>query len=78
VRVGGPAGERAYLARLRCSDGTAPRLGGRSDRGVGAFGSIVAAYRLNCAAASADLVMDMYHDEHVEDRAPPGFTIVPR
>jgi hypothetical protein len=78
VRVGGPEGERAYIARLRCSDGSAPRQGARSDRGVGAFGSVVAAYRLTCGSASADLVMDMYHDEHVEDRAPPGFTILPR
>ncbi len=78
VRVGGPQGESAYLARLRCSDGSAPRVGGRSERGVGAFGSLVAAYRLNCGAAAADLVMDMYHDEHREDRAPPGFTILPR
>ena len=78
VRVGGPEGERGYLSRLRCSDGSTPRLGGRSDRGVGAFGSIVAAYRLDCGAAAAELVMDMYHGEHVEDRAPPGFAITPR
>jgi hypothetical protein len=78
VRVGGPEGERAYLSRLRCSDGSTPRLGGRSDLGVGAFGSLVAAYRLSCGAAAADLVMDMYHDEHVEDRAPQGFSITPR
>jgi hypothetical protein len=78
VRVGGPAGERAYLARLRCADGSAPRLGERSDKGEGAFGSLVAAYRLECGASAADLVMDMYHDEHVENRAPPGFAIQPR
>ncbi len=78
VRVGGPQGERGYLSRLRCADGSAPRLGARSERGVGAFGSVVAAYRLDCGAGAADLVMDMYHDEHVEDRAPPGFTIQPR
>lgn len=78
VRVGGPAGERAYLARLRCADGGAPRLGARSDKGEGAFGSMVAAYRLECGAAAVELVMDMYHGEHVEDRAPPGFAIQPR
>jgi hypothetical protein len=78
VRVGGPSGEQAYLSRLRCSDGSAPRLGGRTDRGVGAFGTVVAAYRLTCGAAAAELVMDMYHGEHVENRAPPGFSILPR
>jgi hypothetical protein len=38
----------------------------------------VAAYRLTCGAAAAELVMDMYHGEHVENRAPPGFSILPR
>jgi hypothetical protein len=78
VRVGGPAGERAYLSRLRCADGASPRLGARSDGGVGAFGSLVAAYRLECAAGATNVVIDMYHEEHVEDRAPPGFSIIPR
>jgi hypothetical protein len=79
VRVGGPAGERAYLARLRCGDGSSPSVGARVDRGPGAFGSLVASYQLSCAgAAPLSLVMDMYHEEHQEDRAPPGFTIQPR
>jgi hypothetical protein len=78
IRVGGPGGERAYLARLRCTDGSAPRLGARSDKGEGAFGSLVAAYRLQCGASAADLVIDMYHEEHVENRAPPGVAIQPR
>jgi hypothetical protein len=79
VRVGGPEGERAYIARLRCADGTAPRVGARSDAGVGAFGSVVDVYPLDCGAAAPGevaLVMDKYHEEHREDRAPPGFTIV--
>ena len=81
IRVGGPDGERAYLARLRCADGSAPRIGQRGSGGVGAFGTIVDAYPLDCGAAApgqATLVMDMYHSEHREDRAPPGFTILPR
>lgn len=78
VRVGGPEGERAYLARLRCSDGSSPRLGDRSNGGVGAFGSVVAAYLLRCGGTATNLVMDMYHDGHVEDRPPPGLTILPR
>jgi hypothetical protein len=79
VRVGGPDGERAYIARLRCADGAAPRVGPRGSAGVGAFGTVVDVYPLDCGAAapgSLDLVLDMYHEEHREDRAPPGFTIL--
>ena len=81
VRVGGPAGERAYIARLRCADGSKPKVGIRGSAGVGAFGSIVDIYPLDCGAAApgrVDLVMDMYHEEHREDRPPPGFTITAR
>jgi hypothetical protein len=80
VRVGGPQGERAYIARLRCGDGSIPRVGQRSNAGVGAFGTIVDVYPLDCGNAAPgrfSLVMDMYHAEHREDRAPTGFTITP-
>jgi hypothetical protein len=79
VRVGGPDGERAYIARLRCADGAAPRVGARGSAGVGAFGTVVDVYPLDCGAAAPgrlDLVLDMYHEEHREDRAPPGLTIL--
>lgn len=79
VRVGGPEGEAAYLGRLRCASGAAPVVGGRVEQGVGAFGSVVAGYRLSCAGAAPVLVvMDMYHAEHDESRAPEGFSIVGR
>lgn len=81
VRVGGPEGELAYLARLRCADGSVPRTGPRTDGGVGAFGSVVSGFALECggtAPVSTMLIMDMYHAEHVENRAPDGFTIAPR
>ena len=48
VRVGGPEGERAYIARLRCPGGAAPAVGPRREAGVGAFGTVVAAYALDC------------------------------
>ena len=76
VRVGGPGGERAYLARLRCSDGAAPRIGARSAAGVGPYGSVTASYALDCGAAqpgAVAVVLDMYHQEHAETRAPLGF-----
>lgn len=81
VRVGGPEGEQAYLARLRCGDGSAPHIGAPTGMGAGAFGSLVDGYALDCGAAAPGrftLVMDKYHDEHREDRAPAGFTILPR
>lgn len=80
VRVGGPEGERAYLARLRCSNGSAPAIGGRADGGVGAFGSVVNAYSLDCGGAApgrTSVTLDIYHGEHREERAPPGLTILP-
>ncbi|HEV2748449.1 MAG TPA: hypothetical protein VGW34_14280 [Allosphingosinicella sp.] len=80
VRVGGPEGERSYLARLRCADGSAPRIGPKRPAGVAAFGSLADLYPLDCGAAPPgrlDLVMDMYHAEHVEQRAPDGFTLEP-
>ena len=77
IRVGGPDGERAYIARLRCTDGSAPRVGARSEAGVGAFGSIVGAVAIACGSSSGRLVFDQYHEEHVENRAPTGFTLLP-
>jgi hypothetical protein len=77
VRVGGPEGERAYLARLRCADGNAARIGARREAGIGAFGSVVGAYEVFCGDAAGRIVFDMYHEEHVETRAPAGFTLRP-
>jgi hypothetical protein len=52
VRVAGPDGERAYLARLRCADGKAPAIGRAAPAGVGAYGTLVDAYPLDCGAAA--------------------------
>ena len=77
VRVGGPEGEHAYLGHLRCPDGATPRVGARREAGIGGFGSVVAAYQVTCAAGAVSIVFDMYHEEHVETRAPAGFTFAP-
>jgi hypothetical protein len=80
VRVNMPAGEHAYIRRLRCSDGRQPRVGQRGNIGVGAFGTIVDRWPLDCGDAAPgrfDLHLDMYHPRHVETRAPEGFTLVP-
>jgi len=77
VRVGGPEGERAYLAHLRCEGGAAPRIGARREAGIGAFGSVAAAYEITCGGSISRIAFDMYHAEHVETRAPAGFTLAP-
>ena len=75
VRVGGPEGERAYLARLSCADGAPIRVGARSEAGQGGFGAIAGAYAVACGGTTRRIVFDMYHQEHVENAAPPGFAI---
>jgi hypothetical protein len=77
IRVGGPEGEHAYLGRLRCADGAQPRIGPRREAGAGAFGSVVGAYALTCGAETSQILFDIYHEEHVETRAPAGFTLRP-
>jgi hypothetical protein len=77
VRVGGPEGERAYLARLSCDGGAPLRVGTRSDAGQGGFGSVATAYAVSCGGTTRRIVFDMYHSEHVENRAPAGFAIRP-
>ena len=78
VRVGGPEGVRAYIARLRCADGSSPQVGPRSTGGVGAYGTFTERYPLNCGGAAPGrvaLAFDFYHAEHVERQPAPGFTI---
>ena len=79
VRVNMPAGERAYLARLRCADGRRPDFVRQGNVGVGVFGNIVDLYDVNCFSAKpgrVEVYMDMYFKDHVENRPVPGFTIV--
>ena len=72
-----PKGERAYLDRLRCTDGSPPAYSRAGDMGPGAYGSVVDLYNLTCSdGTKADVVIDMYHRHHVEKAAVPGFTIV--
>lgn len=78
VRVEGPAGERGYLAQLRCADGAAPNFQRNGNVGAGPYGSIVDLYAVDCGASAPGQVrvyMDMYFRGHVETRAVPGFTM---
>lgn len=76
VRAQGPAGERAYLRRLRCADGKAPAFERLGSAGIGPYGNILDIYTVQCRDAAAQSVyIDMYHG-HVEPQPVPGFTIV--
>ena len=78
VRASTPSGQQAYLRRLRCADGRAPQFQRSGNLGLGVYGNIIDAYQLVCRsseAAQATVIMDMYHQGHVEHRPVPGFTI---
>jgi hypothetical protein len=80
VRAEMPAGQRAYLARLRCSNGTAPTFERVGNLGAGVFGSIVDQFDVRCqnsAPLRTIIVMDMYFPGHVETRPVDGFTLAP-
>jgi hypothetical protein len=81
VRVAGPEGERAYLARLRCSDGTGARVGAQRPGGTDSFGNVADLAPVDCggaAPAHADILIDVYQEEHVLEAAPAGFQLAPR
>jgi hypothetical protein len=81
VRVAGPEGERAYLARLRCADGALPRVGAQRPGGTGGFGNVVEIAPVDCGAAApgrGEILFDIYHEEHPEQAPPSGFRFAPR
>ena len=74
-----PAG-RAYLSRLRCSDGSKPLFGREGSAGVGLYGSILDLYIVACESGTpldAAVYMDVYHPAHVERGPVSGFTLAP-
>lgn len=76
VRAAGPAGQRAYLARLRCGDGRQPTFQRAFSAGMGPFGRILDSYSVTCGEERREVFLDMYHD-HIETAPIPGFTIAP-
>lgn len=78
IRAAGPSGQRAYLDRLRCSDGSAPEYQRGGSVGLSPYGEMMDVYGVKCPGAeprSTNVYLDMYHG-HVELAAVPGFTIV--
>ncbi|MEM8917948.1 MAG: hypothetical protein AAGE37_03730 [Pseudomonadota bacterium] len=79
VRAEMPQGQRAYLNRLRCSDGNPPKYSRQGSMGIGPFGNIVDRYTVDCGDAEPGQVsidMDMYHSGYVEKEPVAGFTMV--
>lgn len=78
IRAEGPPGQRAYLERLRCGDGTAPAFKRQGSGGPSPFGGVIDYYAVQCQEQMIQsLVMDMYHPGYRERRPVPGFTIRP-
>ena len=76
VRAEMPPGERAYLSRLRCPDGTPPTFEREGSDGLSPYGSIMDIYAVQCgSSAPVTIFIDMYHPGYVEQRAVSGFTI---
>lgn len=78
VRADAPLGQHRYLDRLRCQNGSAPTYNRAGNFGLGAFGTIIDGYAVECegsAPASTTIYMDMYHEGYSEPDAVPGFTI---
>jgi hypothetical protein len=80
VRVFMPDGQRAYLARLRYSDGRAPTFNQVGNFGPGVYDSLIDGYAVICATGEPKesmIFMDMYHADHKENAPAPNFTIAP-
>lgn len=78
VRAEMPSGQRAYLSRLRCSDGSRPAFQRVGNFGVGVFGRIIDGYQVVCRGsepAETMVFMDMYHPGYIENEPVEGFTI---
>jgi len=76
VRADMPAGQRAYLARLRCADGTPPAFERKGLIQATPFGSLVDGFELRCPGGSRTAIaIDMYHPGYAEPLPPQGFTL---
>ena len=81
IRLAGPDAERGWLWRLRCGDGSVPRIGAHRPGGTGGFGNVLDLAPVDCGAAApghADIYIDIYQEEHVRDTPPSGFALAPR
>ena len=78
IRAAGPDGAKAYLARLRCADGSVPKLGAIAPGAADSYGTLTDLHPATCGAAPPiNLFVDVYHEEHAETRPPAGFMLAP-
>ncbi|MEM7682791.1 MAG: hypothetical protein AAF288_12610 [Planctomycetota bacterium] len=79
VRAHEPAGQQAYLSRLRNLQGNAPTYRRIGPHGIGPHGYILDAYELTDpdSGAQQTVYLDMYHPGHREDRPIAGYQIAP-
>lgn len=82
IRCTMPAGERAYLNRLRCENGRKPRYERSGSVGLGPYGKVMDLYDVECfrrisSPKKFEIYMDMYHVDYHELEPVEGFTIVP-
>lgn len=76
VRTDAVAGQREYLQRLRCGDGSSPQYRRDGNVGSGVYGYIVDAYIVDCGSAApgaTTIYMDLYHGGYVEQELVKGF-----
>lgn len=76
VRTDAAQGQRAYLNRLRCADGSRPQYSRVGNVGEGVYGYIVDLYSVDCgdvAPGSTEIYMDLYHGGYVEQELVEGF-----
>lgn len=77
VRAQGPSGQRAYLARLRCADGSTPAQRRIGSTGTGPWGFILDIHEVRCKGGlTAGVHMDLYHPGYIEHAPVPGFRMV--
>jgi len=80
IRCHGPAGERAYLDRLRSHDGRKVLYERHGSLGIPSpFGNIVDSYLIGFEDVGAvkRIYLDMYFEGYMDDRPVSGFRLVP-
>lgn len=75
IRAFEPRGQRFYLQRLVCADGSTPVFRRVGSGGRGPYETIVDIYDVGCGESHRNVFMDMYHPRYVECRPAAGFDI---
>ena len=77
IRCAWPAGQRAYLARVRDKEGLEVRSVRLGSFGMGPYGNLLDGYSITTQSGeSIEVYFDMYHFDYTEGKPPPGFRIV--